>query len=64
MSAAMLLRYKLDLNEAADEIEAAVYAVLQKGLRTADIFSSGAADRQLIKVSTTEMGEAVLNELK
>ena len=64
LSAAMLLRYKLDLNDAADEIEAAVYAVLQKGLRTADIFSSDAADRQLIKVSTTEMGEAVLNELK
>jgi 3-isopropylmalate dehydrogenase len=43
----------------ADKVEAAVSAVLDKGLRTADIYSDGMA-----KVGTVEMGDAVVSALK
>lgn len=59
LSAAMMLRYSLDQIGAAARIEAAVQAVLQQGLRTADIYEAGTT-----KVSTTEMGNAVLKALK
>lgn len=59
LSAAMMLRYSLNEAAQADRIEAAVQAVLEQGLRTADIFEQGAT-----KVSTTEMGDAVLKALK
>ncbi|MDX1754951.1 MAG: 3-isopropylmalate dehydrogenase [Marinobacter sp.] len=55
LSAAMMLRYSLQEDEAAEAIEAAVSKVLDQGLRTADIMSEG---RQ--QVSTRDMGEAVL----
>ncbi len=55
LSAAMMLRYSLQADEAAEAIEAAVSKVLDQGLRTADIMSEGST-----KVSTREMGEAVL----
>lgn len=58
LSAAMMLRYSLDAGEAADAIEQAVSAVLDRGLRTADIYTEGTT-----KVSTAEMGEAVLEAL-
>ena len=58
LSAAMMLRYSLGEEKAADAIEAAVSKVLDQGLRTADIMSEGAR-----KVSTREMGEAVLAAL-
>jgi len=58
LSAAMMLRYSLDAPLAADAIEAAVGRVLDKGLRSADIYSNG-----MQKVSTVEMGDAVLAEL-
>lgn len=58
ISAAMMLRYSLNEEEAAEAIEAAVSKVLDQGLRTADIMSEGGQ-----KVSTREMGEAVLNAL-
>ena len=58
LSAAMMLRYSLNEEKAAEAIEAAVSKVLDQGLRTADIMSEGAK-----KVSTREMGEAVLNAL-
>ncbi|HET8848345.1 MAG: 3-isopropylmalate dehydrogenase [Marinobacter sp. 34-60-7] len=58
LSAAMMLRYSLNEDKAADAIEAAVSKVLDQGLRTADIMSEGAR-----KVTTREMGEAVLNAL-
>lgn len=54
LSAAMLLRHSLDDEASAQRIEAAVAAALVKGARTADL---GGA------LSTTEMGEAVLQEL-
>jgi len=54
LSAAMMLRYSFGLSEAAEKIEAAVGAVLDQGLRTADIHAEGCR-----KVSTAEMGDAV-----
>ncbi|MER1940836.1 3-isopropylmalate dehydrogenase [Castellaniella sp. FW104-16D08] len=59
LSAAMLLRYSLDAGEAADQIEAAVQRVLAQGLRTADIHEAGTT-----RVSTSEMGDAVLKALE
>ena len=59
LSAAMMLRFSLDQAEAAGRIEAAVKSVLAQGLRTADIFSAGST-----KVSTREMGDAVVKALK
>lgn len=59
LSAAMLLRYSLDAAAAAERIESAVQAVLQQGLRTTDIFEAGTT-----RVSTSEMGDAVLAALK
>ena len=58
LSAAMMLRFSLNQAQAADRIEAAVKKVLIQGLRTADIYSPGTQ-----KVSTTQMGEAVLKAL-
>ena len=58
LSAAMMLRFSLNQEAAAQRIEAAVQAVLQQGLRTADIFSAGTT-----RVSTQEMGDAVVRAL-
>lgn len=58
LSAAMMLRFSLNQEEAAQRIEAAVQKVLVQGLRTADIHSAGTT-----LVSTTEMGQAVVNAL-
>ncbi|MGH8754199.1 MAG: 3-isopropylmalate dehydrogenase [Burkholderiales bacterium] len=58
LSAAMMLRYTCNLEEAAQRIERAVKKVLAKGLRTADIFQEGTR-----KVSTEEMGDAVVEAI-
>ncbi|MBS0316896.1 MAG: 3-isopropylmalate dehydrogenase, partial [Proteobacteria bacterium] len=58
LSAAMMLRYSLNQNEAAGRIEAAVKKVLAQGLRTADIWSEGTT-----KVGTVQMGDAVVRAL-
>ncbi len=58
LSAAMMLRFSLNQAAAADRIETAVKAVLTQGLRTPDIYSAGTT-----KVSTVEMGDAVLRAL-
>ena len=55
LSVAMMLRYSLNDAENADRIETAVNKVLDDGLRTQDIYSDG-----MKKVSTSEMGDAVL----
>ncbi|PRY63938.1 3-isopropylmalate dehydrogenase [Vreelandella songnenensis] len=55
LSVAMMLRYSLNETAMAERIEAAVGAVLDDGLRTADIASEGTRC-----VSTVEMGDAVL----
>jgi 3-isopropylmalate dehydrogenase len=54
LSVAMMLRYSLDAVPAAERIETAVSKVLDQGLRTADIMSSG-----MRQVGTAEMGDAV-----
>ena len=59
LSAAMMLRFSLNQEEAASRIERAVQSVLEQGLRTPDIFSEGTK-----KVGTAEMGEAVVAALK
>ena len=54
----MLLRYSLDLQKEAEDIEAAVVKVLDAGYRTADI--AGASKSADIKVvGTTEMGRLI-----
>ncbi len=58
LSAAMMLRYSLQAEEAAAAIELAVNQVLDQGLRTPDIYSEGCR-----RVGTREMGEAVLAAL-
>ena len=54
LSLAMLLRYSFNEIKLADRIEAAVKRVLDKGLRTADIYTPGTT-----KVTTVEMGDAI-----
>ena len=58
LSAAMMLRFSLNQESAAQRIEAAVNKVLDQGLRTADIYSAGTT-----RVSTVEMGDAVVKAL-
>ena len=58
LSAAMMLRFSLNKAEQADRIENAVKKVLAQGLRTADIYEEGTT-----KVSTVEMGDAVVKAL-
>lgn len=58
LSAAMLLRYSLAREDQAQQIERAVAAVLEQGLRTADIQSVGTQ-----VVGTSQMGDAVLRAL-
>ncbi|MBB1074868.1 3-isopropylmalate dehydrogenase [Rhodoferax sp. 4810] len=59
LSAAMMLRFSLNQEAAAQRIENAVKNVLAQGLRTADIDSEGCT-----RVSTIEMGNAVVKALR
>ena len=59
LSFSMALKYSLDLDTVADEIGQAVQDVLKDGLRTPDIMEDGKK-----KVSTSEMGSAILDKLK
>ena len=54
LSAAMMLRYSLDLDKEADAVEAAVRRVLKEGYRTGDIMSDGCT-----QVGTKEMGTLI-----
>jgi 3-isopropylmalate dehydrogenase len=58
LSAAMMLRFSLNMAKEADRIEAAVQTVLAKSYRTADIYTDGTQ-----KVSTDQMGDAVVAAL-
>jgi len=58
ISTAMMLRYSLAEVTQADRVEQAVQKVLASGIRTADIISEG-----MTKVSTSEMGDAVVAAL-
>src|SRR5271169_1546286 len=55
----MALRYSFDMGALADQLDAAIAAVLASGLRTADIKSEGTT-----AVSTTQMGDAILKEMQ
>ena len=59
LTSAMMLRYSLNEDEAANDLEQAVEAVLEKGYRTADIFQEGA-----VKVGCEEMGSLLEAEIK
>ena len=59
LSFSMALRYSLDLEKEADELDKAVQNVLDMGLRTKDIFSKGNKE-----VSTIAMGDAVIAQLQ
>lgn len=59
LSAAMMLRYSLGEEAAADRIERAVQQVLSQGLRTGDIYSEGTT-----RVGTVQMGDAVVRALR
>ena len=59
LSAAMMLRYSLGEETAADRIEAAVNAVLERGIRTADIMPAD-SDADVRQVGTDEMADAVI----
>ncbi len=54
LSAAMMLRFSLDLDREADAVEAAVQKALSDGYRTGDIWSEGC-----IRLTTTEMGDRI-----
>lgn len=59
LSAAMMLRYSLNLCDEADSIENAVKAVLKEGFRTGDIYSEGTQ-----KVKCDEMGDLIASRIK
>ena len=54
LSAAMMLRFSLDMDKEADAVEAAVQKVLTDGYRTGDIMSEGCK-----LVGTKEMGDLI-----
>lgn len=58
-SLAMALRYSFNMGGLADRLEQAISAVLDRGLRTRDIMSSG-----MREVGTQEMGAAILEEFR
>ena len=58
LSAAMMLRFSLDLDEEANAVETAVQKVLTAGYRTGDIMSEGCT-----LVGTKEMGDLIAKEI-
>ena len=58
LSAAMMLRYSLDLDKEADAVETAVQKVLTEGYRTGDIMSEGCK-----LVGTKEMGDLIADAI-
>ena len=58
LSAAMMLRYSLDLDKEADAVETAVQKVLTAGYRTGDIMSEGCN-----LVGTKEMGDLIADAI-
>ena len=58
LSAAMMLRFSLDLDKEADTVEAAVQQVLKEGYRTVDIMSEG-----MKQVGTKEMGDLIAERI-
>ena len=59
LSLAMALKYSLDLDKEANQLEKAVQSVLDDGLRTKDIMSNN-----MKEVNTSDMGNAIIAKLK
>ena len=59
LSFSMALRYSLNLDNEANNLDQAVQKVLDEGLRTKDILSKGKKE-----VSTSKMGDAIISKLK
>jgi 3-isopropylmalate dehydrogenase len=59
LSSAMMLKYTLNMDKAADEVEGAVKRVLEKGYRTGDIYEEGKK-----KVGCREMGRLIVEEIE
>ena len=59
LSLSMALKYSLDLNKEAEQLNQAVQDVLDDGLRTKDIMS-----KNMKEVSTSVMGDAIIAKLK
>ena len=57
-SLAMALKYSFGLSDAADMVDRAISAVLDKGLRTKDIMQEGRSE-----VNTAQMGSAIIQAL-
>ena len=58
LSAAMMLRYSFDLDDAAAAVETAVSRVLEEGYRTVDIMSEGCT-----QVGTAKMGDLICERI-
>ncbi len=59
LSLSMALKYSLDLDKEAEQLEKAVQSVLDDGIRTKDIMS-----KNMKEVSTSVMGDAIIAKLK
>ena len=59
LSAAMMLRFSLDQDKAADAVEKAVSQVLKDGYRTGDIMSEGCT-----QVGTSRMGDLICERIQ
>jgi 3-isopropylmalate dehydrogenase len=59
LSFSMALKYSLDLDKEAENLDQAVQKVLDEGLRTKDILSKGTKE-----VTTSQMGDAIISKLK
>ncbi|HVG77247.1 MAG TPA: 3-isopropylmalate dehydrogenase [Patescibacteria group bacterium] len=59
LSAAMLMRYSLNMGRDADRVDAAVSRVLEQGHRTRDIAGPGGKS-----IGTREMGDLIVGELE
>lgn len=58
LSAAMMLRFSLDLDKEADAVEAVVSKVLKEGYRTIDIMEDG-----MTQVGTSRMGDLIAEQI-
>ena len=58
LSTGMMLRYSLQRPDAADTVEGAVWDVLERGMRTADLAGDGET------ISTAQMGDAVSDAIR
>ena len=59
LSAAMMLRYSFDLDDAANAVEEAIRQVISEGYRTIDIMSEG-----MTKVGCSAMGDLICERIK